>query len=94
MEIVAKTSLKRKGQAFVVFDTVEAATNAIGEIQGFDLFGKPMILDFAKTKSDAIVKKAGNEEEYEAHKQARLAEKGMRWRMTRHRWRDFELTSF
>lgn len=45
-------------------------------MQGFDLFDKPMVLDFAKTRSDATVKREGTEEEFETHKRRRLAEKG------------------
>ena len=76
LEIVAKKNLKAKGQAFVVFDNVESAQKAIDEIQGFELFDKPMQLAFAKTRSDATVKRSGDEEEFEAHKRRRLAEKG------------------
>ena len=55
VDIIAKTNLKAKGQAFIVFDNVESATNAIEEINGFELFEKPMTLDYAKTRSDATV---------------------------------------
>jgi RNA recognition motif-containing protein len=76
IDIVAKQSLKRKGQAFIVYDDVESATRAIEEIQGFELFDKPMTLEYARTKSDATVKLEGNEDEFEQHKRRRLAEKG------------------
>lgn len=76
IDIVAKKSLKAKGQAFIVFDDTESATQAIEEIQGFELFDKPMVLDYAKTWSDAAVKLQGSEEDYETHKRKRLAEKG------------------
>ncbi|TVY39259.1 U1 small nuclear ribonucleoprotein [Lachnellula occidentalis] len=75
IDIVAKTNLKAKGQAFIVFDTVEGAQKAIDEVQGFELFGKEMQLAFAKTRSDATVKRQGNEEDFESHKRRRLAEK-------------------
>ncbi|KAI9713602.1 MAG: hypothetical protein M1820_000985 [Bogoriella megaspora] len=75
IDIVAKKSLKRKGQAFIVYDDVDAAQTAIDEVQGFELFDKPMSLDFAKTKSDAIVKRDGTSQEFDAHKRRRLAEK-------------------
>ena len=77
IDIVAKTNLKAKGQAFVVFDEVEAAERAIQDVQGFELFEKPMMLDFAKTKSDATVLQEDTSEEFEAHKRKRLAEKGI-----------------
>jgi len=75
IDIVAKTNLKAKGQAFIVFDTAEGAQKAIDEVQGFELFGKEMQLAFAKTRSDATVKRQGNEEDFESHKRRRLAEK-------------------
>ena len=77
IELVAKTNLKAKGQAFVVFDETEAAERAIKEVQGFELFDKPMLLDYARTKSDATVQREGSVEEFEAHRRRRLAEKGM-----------------
>ncbi|KAL4968807.1 uncharacterized protein BDV14DRAFT_166781 [Aspergillus stella-maris] len=78
LEIIAKRNLKAKGQAFIVFDNVESATRAIDEVNGFDLFDKPMVLDYAKTRSDATVKREGGDEELEAHKRRRLAEKERR----------------
>ncbi|KAI9822825.1 MAG: hypothetical protein M1826_000404 [Phylliscum demangeonii] len=75
VDLVAKRNLRARGQAFIVFDTVEAAERAIDEVQGFELFEKPMVLDFARARSDATVKSSGNEEEFEAHKRKRLAEK-------------------
>ncbi|DAA79607.1 TPA_exp: Uncharacterized protein A8136_0380 [Trichophyton benhamiae CBS 112371] len=75
LEIVAKTNLKAKGQAFIVFDNVDSATRAIDEVNGFELFEKPMVLEYAKTKSDATVMREGGDEELEAHKRRRLAEK-------------------
>jgi RNA recognition motif-containing protein len=76
VDVVAKRSLKRKGQAFVVFDNVESATRAIDDAQGFELFGKPMALEYARMPSDALVKLQGNEEDFEKHKRRRVAEKG------------------
>ncbi|PGH14142.1 hypothetical protein AJ79_03259 [Helicocarpus griseus UAMH5409] len=75
IDIVAKTNLKAKGQAFIVFDNVESATRAIEEVNGFELFEKPMVLDYAKTRSDATVLSERGEQELEAHKRRRLAEK-------------------
>lgn len=77
VDIVAKTNLKAKGQAFIVFDSAESAQKAIDEVQGFELFEKPMQLAFAKTRSDATVKRIGDDDEFESHKRRRLAEKGL-----------------
>ncbi|KAI9376336.1 hypothetical protein BJX61DRAFT_490125 [Aspergillus egyptiacus] len=78
LDIVAKTNLRAKGQAFIVFDSVDSATRAIDEVNGFDLFDKPMVLDYAKTRSDATVLKEQGNEELETHKRRRLAEKERR----------------
>jgi len=45
------------------------------EVQGFELFEKPMHLQLARTRSDATVLKTGNEDEFDAHKRRRIAEK-------------------
>lgn len=75
VDLVAKTNLKAKGQAFVVFDSSEAASRAIEEVNGFDLFDKPMQLDFAKTRSDATILREEGDQALEKFKRARLAEK-------------------
>lgn len=75
VDIVAKKNLKAKGQAFVTFDNAESAAKAIEEIDGFELFGKAMSLDFARTRSDAGVKMQEGDTGLEKHKRARLAEK-------------------
>ena len=77
IDLVAKTNLKAKGQAFVVFDETEAAERAIKEVQGFELFDKPMLLDYAKTRSDATMQREGTADDFESHKRRRLAEKGV-----------------
>lgn len=45
-----------------------------------------MILDYAKTPSDATVRRAGNHDEFDSHKRRRLAEKG---KYLLHRQREF-----
>ncbi|TLD21301.1 hypothetical protein PspLS_08938 [Pyricularia sp. CBS 133598] len=74
IDIVAKTNLKAKGQAFVVFDDPASAQRAIEEVQGFEIFDKPIHLALARTRSDATVKANGSEEDLEAHKRKRVAE--------------------
>ncbi|KAK7745589.1 hypothetical protein SLS62_009766 [Diatrype stigma] len=76
IDIVAKTNLKAKGQAFVVFEKPESALQAVEEVQGFELFDKPMQVALARTRSDATVKTTGNEQDFELHQRRRLAEKG------------------
>lgn len=77
LEIVAKKNLRAKGQAFVVFESASSAAAAIDDIQGFDLFDRPMALAFARSRSDATVRQAAGSDAaaFEAHRAARLAEK-------------------
>jgi len=58
-----------------VYDNVESAQEAMVDLQGFELFDKPMQLQYAKSKSDAKIKADGNEEELEAQKKERAARK-------------------
>lgn len=80
-----------RGQAFIAFDNKEAASKAIKEVTGFPLYGKPMQLAFAKTKSDSVVAKANGGETSEAskkHKEARLEQKKRTRRGNEHRRRE------
>lgn len=77
IDVVAKKNLKAKGQAFVVFDNPQSALDAVEEIQGFELFEKPMRVAMARSQSDKTIETKGNEEELEQHKRHRQAEKGM-----------------
>merc|ERR1719217_735484 len=59
MEIIAMKSLRRRGQAWIIFKEVSSATNALRSLQGFPFYNKPMRLNFAKTKSDAVARSDG-----------------------------------
>lgn len=78
IDIVAKRNLKAKGQAFIVFDQQSAAQNAIEEVEGFELFGKPMKVAMARMQSDKTVETNCSKDEFETHKRHRQAEKGKR----------------
>lgn len=78
IEIVAKANLRAKGQAFIVMDDPAVAQEAIEELQGFQLFEKPMRLALARTRSDATVRGLCSDEDFEQHKRRRVAEKGRR----------------
>ncbi|KAK3816769.1 MAG: RNA binding protein [Linnemannia elongata] len=70
LEIVAHSNIRMRGQAFVVFEDQESASKALAEVQSFPLYGKPMVIQFSKNKSDAHAKKDGDFEEH--HKQRLL----------------------
>ncbi|CAI0452387.1 unnamed protein product [Linum tenue] len=59
VEILAFKTLKHKGQAWVVFEEVQSATNAMRQMQSFPFYDKPMRIQYAKTKSDVIAKADG-----------------------------------
>ncbi|XP_031497078.1 U1 small nuclear ribonucleoprotein A isoform X1 [Nymphaea colorata] len=59
LEVLAFKTLKHRGQAWVVFEDVTSATNALRQMQGFPFYDKPMRIQYAKTKSDVIAKADG-----------------------------------
>lgn len=59
LDIVALKTPKMRGQAHVVFRDVQASTQAMRALQGFEFFGKQMKLSYAKGKSDTIAKLDG-----------------------------------
>jgi len=60
LEIVAAKNLRARGQAFVVFKDINSASNALRSMQGFPFYEKPMRIDYAKKKSDAVAKLDGS----------------------------------
>ncbi|KAJ7155901.1 hypothetical protein C8R43DRAFT_998363 [Mycena crocata] len=70
LDVVAHSNLRMRGQAFVSFSSAEIAKKAMKEVRGFPLYSKPMQISFAKTRSDAVVKKM-DEENFDAHKARR-----------------------
>ena len=44
LDIVALKTLKMRGQAFVIFNDVNSATNALRSMQGFPFYDKPMVI--------------------------------------------------
>lgn len=59
IDIIAMKSLKRRGQAWIIFKEVSAATNSLKSLQGFPFYNKPMRINHAKTKSDVVAKADG-----------------------------------
>lgn len=59
MDIIAMKSLKRRGQAWIIFKEISSATNALKSLQGFPFYNKPMRINYARTKSDAVAKSDG-----------------------------------
>lgn len=63
LDIVAMTTLKRRGQAFVIFKEISSASNALRTMQGFPFYDKPMRIAYAKTDSDIVAKLKGTYKE-------------------------------
>ncbi|ODQ80371.1 hypothetical protein BABINDRAFT_132806 [Babjeviella inositovora NRRL Y-12698] len=61
IQVEAYNNLKMKGQAFVTFSSVEAATKAKAALNDFELFEKKMEIQFARSKSDAWYKHKAEE---------------------------------
>uniref|UniRef100_H2TDM9 Small nuclear ribonucleoprotein polypeptide B2 n=1 Tax=Takifugu rubripes TaxID=31033 RepID=H2TDM9_TAKRU len=59
VDIVAMKTMKMRGQAFVIFKELTAATNALRQLQGFPFYNKPMRIQYAKTDSEVIAKMKG-----------------------------------
>lgn len=59
LDVLAFKTLKHKGQAWVIFEDVASATEALKRMQGFPFYDKPMRIQYAKTKSDIIAKADG-----------------------------------
>ncbi|GFP80556.1 U2 small nuclear ribonucleoprotein b'' [Phtheirospermum japonicum] len=59
LDIVALKTAKLRGQAWVVFSEVPAASSAVRQMQNFPFYDKPMRIQYAKSKSDCIAKAEG-----------------------------------
>jgi|SRR5579859_5333172 RNA recognition motif-containing protein len=76
IDVIAHKNIRMRGQAFVVFEDPDAAKAAQHGVQGFKYHDKEMQVQFAKTPSDATVKRESGEEAYQEFKKRRLERKG------------------
>ncbi|KDQ62862.1 hypothetical protein JAAARDRAFT_53094 [Jaapia argillacea MUCL 33604] len=74
LDVVAHSNLRMRGQAFVSFPSSEVARKAMKEVRGFPLYGKPMQISFARSRSDAVVQKL-DPNALDTHKARRLEHK-------------------
>lgn len=74
LDVVAHGNLRMRGQAFVSFESADIAKKAAKEVRGFPLYSKPMQISFARTRSDAVVKKL-DPSSLESHKAGRVDHK-------------------
>ncbi|KAI9923622.1 hypothetical protein ASPWEDRAFT_108400 [Aspergillus wentii DTO 134E9] len=59
LDVVAMKTKKMRGQAHVVFKDVQASTQAMRALQGFEFFGKEMKIVYAKGTSDVFARLRG-----------------------------------
>ncbi|KAG2183455.1 hypothetical protein INT43_006461 [Umbelopsis isabellina] len=59
LDIVIKKNNKMRGQAFIVFEEISAATAALRSLNGFSFYDNNINIQYAKSKSDAIAKLDG-----------------------------------
>jgi U2 small nuclear ribonucleoprotein B'' len=59
IEIIALRRDGLRGQLWVIFEDIQAATAALQSLNGFTFFGKDLKLAYAKEKSDRIAKRDG-----------------------------------
>jgi hypothetical protein len=60
LEIITLRRDGLRGQAWVIFEDVQTATDALQKEQGFTLFGKDLKIAYANEKSDRIAKRDGS----------------------------------
>ncbi|XP_059478352.1 U1 small nuclear ribonucleoprotein A-like [Neocloeon triangulifer] len=56
MEVVALKTPKMRGQAFIVFQDINSASNAIRGMQGFLFYKKQLVLSYAKREAEEIAR--------------------------------------
>ena len=59
LEVIVLRRDGLRGQAWVVFEDVQAATAALQAESGFTFFGKDLVIEYAKEKSDRISRREG-----------------------------------
>ncbi|KAL3673106.1 hypothetical protein V7S43_002401 [Phytophthora oleae] len=59
LEIVMGRARRLRGQAWVTFNDIPSASNALRTVNGSTLFDKPVAIHFAKEKADVIARREG-----------------------------------
>ncbi|GAW18785.1 hypothetical protein ANO14919_082670 [Xylariales sp. No.14919] len=59
LDVIALKTAKMRGQAHIVYRDVQAATQAMRSLEGFQFLGKELKIQYAKSKSDTIAKLDG-----------------------------------
>ena len=76
LDIKAKRNIPHRGQAFISFATQESADKVMKELQGYDLFGKKLDIQYAREESFAVSKEFGALEEHKRKRDQVRASRG------------------
>ena len=79
VDVVAHENVRMRGQAFVSFTNIDVARKAMKEVQKFPLYGKPMQISFAKSRSEAVVKSLSPTDYETFHAERLKQKKRSRW---------------
>ncbi|MCO5584899.1 hypothetical protein L7F22_038831 [Adiantum nelumboides] len=55
IDIITTRAEGMRGQAFIVFEDLASSTSALRSLDGFNFYGKPLIINYAKSKSKATI---------------------------------------
>ncbi|CRJ86526.1 hypothetical protein BN1723_000141 [Verticillium longisporum] len=56
LDIVAMKTMKMRGQAHITYRDIQTATQAMRSLEGFEFLGRPLRIQYAKSKSDFIAR--------------------------------------
>lgn len=59
LDIIVHCGQSMRGQAWIVFSSVDSAVKAISKLDGYVFFEKPIQVQFAKAEADVVAKLAG-----------------------------------
>ncbi|KAL7749820.1 hypothetical protein RI367_004696 [Sorochytrium milnesiophthora] len=76
LEIHCNKGIRKRGQAWIVFRRTAAAQEAIKELQHHVMDGKPMFIQYAESRSDAVAKKDSST--FEEHRKQRREHKAQK----------------
>ncbi|KAJ2617023.1 hypothetical protein H4S08_000507 [Coemansia sp. RSA 1365] len=75
LDIVALKTMKMRGQAFVAFEDITAATAALRQLNGRRIFGRPLQVEYALSKSNVVAQNDGSYRFDEPHKHMSAVER-------------------
>lgn len=74
LDVVAHRNIRMRGQAFIAYPDTDSAEKAIKELQHFVIYDKPMVLQFARNRSDVHAQRDGDFKEHHKQRMAKKAE--------------------